>query len=153
MKLILLSYSHDCAGMLELAAQHIEDNKYDKIIHLGDFRRDAEWLSDRLGREVIGVPGNCDFMSFDSRELMMNFGGAWILMSHGDAFGVKRSYDRISYYAEEKLCKAAFFGHTHVQFAGRVGNTLLVNPGTLMNGRCAEVEIISGEIFPKLIKI
>ena len=32
MKLILLSDSHDCTGMLELAAQHIEDNKYDAIM-------------------------------------------------------------------------------------------------------------------------
>ena len=153
MKLILLSDSHDCTGMLELAAQHIEDNKYDAIIHLGDFRKDAEWLQERLGREVIGVPGNCDFFSVDPREIIKNFDGAWVMLTHGDAHGVKRNYDRLSYYAEEKLCKAAFFGHTHEQFAGRVGNVMLINPGTLLNGRAAEVEIISGEIFPKLIRI
>jgi putative phosphoesterase len=153
MKLIVLSDTHDARGMLELAAQHIEENGYDRIIHLGDIRGDARWLEDRLGREVVGVAGNCDFYSRDVRELVRNFDGVKILMTHGDAYGVKRSYDRLSYRAEEMGCAAAFFGHTHQAFVGRVGGVLLVNPGTLLNGRCAQVTIEAGKIEPRIIRI
>lgn len=146
MKLLVMSDSHGAEGMLELVARHIEKNAYDYIIHLGDVRRDAQWLEDRLGREIMGVAGNCDFLSQDAREIVTVFGGARMLFTHGDAYGVKRSYDRLSYYAEEKQCKAAFFGHTHQFFAGKAGSVMLVNPGALQNGCCVAVAAAAGEI-------
>lgn len=153
MKLLLMSDTHGAIGMLELAAQYIEEGEYDRIIHLGDIRSDAEWLENRLGRKVMGVAGNCDFFSHDAREIVANLDGTRILMTHGDAYGVKQSYDRLSYHAEESGCAAAFFGHTHQSFAGYVGGVLLVNPGTLLNGRCAEVVIEAGKITPRIIRI
>jgi len=153
MKLIIFSDSHERTDMLEIAAQHVEKNHYDHIIHLGDFRRDAEWLEKRLGREVISVPGNCDFFSPDPREKIMNFDGAWVMLTHGDAYGVKRSYDRLSYHAEEQLCKAVFFGHTHQSFVDYAGSLLMVNPGSLMNGRCAEATVENGSIYAKIVQL
>ena len=147
-KLLVMSDTHDCTGMLELLAQHIEENKYDMLIHLGDVRRDAEWLEERLQRKVIGVAGNCDFFSFDSREEVIFVEKVKILLTHGDKYGVKNGLDRLSYYAEERSCQLALFGHTHQPFSGNVGRSLLVNPGTLTNGRFAVIEIDGEKIVP-----
>lgn len=147
-KLLVISDTHDCTGMLELLAQHIEENKYDMIIHLGDVRRDAEWLEKRLGRDIVGVAGNCDFFSRDSREEEIFVEKVKILLTHGDKYGVKNGYDRLSYYAEERGCQLALFGHTHTPFSGYVGKALLVNPGTLVNGRYAVIDIDGDKIIP-----
>ena len=152
-KLIVVSDTHDCTGMLELLAQHIENEKYDMIIHLGDVRRDAEWLEDRLGREVTGIAGNCDFFSRDPREAVLFVEKVKILLTHGDKYGVKNGYDRLSYYAEERGCQLALFGHTHSPFSGYVGNVLMVNPGTLVNGRAASINIDGESIIPLSVRI
>lgn len=147
-KLLVISDTHECTGMLELLAQHIEENRYDMIIHLGDVRRDAEWLEERLGREIIGVAGNCDFFSRDFRELEIVVEKVKILLTHGDKYGVKSNLDRLSYYAEERGCQVALFGHTHQPFSGPVGKALLINPGTLMNGRFAVIDINGDKVVP-----
>ena len=147
-KLIVISDSHDCADRLELLAQHIEQTNYHMIIHLGDVRRDAEWLEERLGREVVGVAGNCDFFSRDSREEEIFVEGVKILLVHGDKYGVKSGLDRLSYYAEERGCQLALFGHTHQPFSGYVGKALLVNPGALQSGKFAVIDIDGEKIIP-----
>lgn len=152
-RLFVISDTHDAAGMLELAAQHIETNRYDMLIHLGDVRRDAEWLEKRLGRQVVGVAGNCDFFSRDAREEEIFVDKVKILLTHGDRYGVKTGLDRLSYYAEERGCQLALFGHTHTPFSGYVGKTLLVNPGTLQNGRAAVIEIDGERIIPKAVRV
>lgn len=152
-RLFVISDTHDATGMLELAAQHIEENGYDMLIHLGDVRRDAEWLEQRLGRQVVGVAGNCDFFSRDAREEELFVEKVKVLLTHGDRFGVKTGLDRLSYYAEERGCRLALFGHTHSPFTGYVGKTLLVNPGTLLNGRAALIEVDGERIKPKTVRI
>lgn len=152
-RLFVISDTHDATGMLELAAEHISENSYDTLIHLGDVRRDAEWLEQRLGRAVVGVAGNCDFFSHDAREEEIFVEKTKILLVHGDRFGVKTGLDRLSYYAEERGCQLAFFGHTHSPFSGYVGKTLMVNPGTLLNGRAAVIEIDGDRIIPKPLRV
>lgn len=147
-KLLVMSDSHDSSGKLELLAEHIEQKKYDMLIHLGDVRRDAEWLEERLNRQVIGVAGNCDFFSRDSREEEIFVEKVKILLTHGDKYGVKSNLDRLSYYAEERACQLALFGHTHQPFTGYVGKSLLVNPGSLTDGRFAEIDIDGDRIIP-----
>ena len=153
MKLFVLSDSHGAVGMLELAAQHIEENRYDTLVHLGDFRSDADWLEKRLNRNVISVAGNCDLFDSGDRETVFRAGQFRILATHGHKQGVKTELSRLSYYAEEQLCDVALFGHTHESFTGYVGKTLLVNPGTLLNGRAAEITIEGNRIDPRIIRI
>lgn len=150
-RLFVVSDTHECTGMLELAAQRAEEGEFDAVIHLGDVRRDAEWLEKRLNREIIGVPGNCDFFSRSPRTLTRRFEGVNTFITHGDLFGVKSSPDRLSYKAEEMKCALALFGHTHLQFSGRAGSVVMVNPGTVMNGRYAVIEIDGEKITPSLL--
>ena len=152
-KLLVISDSHGLIGYMELLAQHIEENKYDMLIHLGDVRRDAEWLEERLQRKVIGVAGNCDFLSRDSREEEIFVEKVKILLTHEDKYGVKNGLDRLSYYAEERGCQLALFGHTHQSFSGYVGNALLVNPGALESGRYAVIDIDGDKITPSAWRV
>lgn len=140
-RIFVLSDSHGATGMLELCAQYIEENKFDRIIHLGDFKKDSEWLEERLGREVLGVAGNCDFFSHDLRETIIRVEKVNIFICHGDKYGVKTGYDRLSYHCDEIGCALGLFGHTHQAFAQDIGGVMLVNPGTLLNGMAAVVEI------------
>ena len=99
---------------------------------------------------MIGVAGNCDFFSFDSREEVIFVEKVKILLTHGDKYGVKNGLDRLSYYAEERSCQLALFGHTHQPFVGYVGRALMVNPGSLKEGRYAELHIDGEKVIPFL---
>ena len=152
-RLFVMSDSHDTKGMLELCAQYIEERRYDEIIHLGDFRRDADWLEERLGRSITAVAGNCDFFSHELRETIIRVEKVNIFICHGDKYGVKTGYDRLSYHADEMTCKMALFGHTHQPFAADVGGVMLVNPGTLINGRAAEIDIDGDKITVRHVRV
>lgn len=152
-RILAVSDSHGNTGMLWQLVDHIEENPYDFIFHLGDFKRDAEWLEEHLNREVLKVPGNCDFFDFSEREVFLRVGKFRILGTHGDKQGVKTSPDRLSYHAEETGCNVALFGHTHEPFTGYVGSVLMVNPGTLLNGRFARIEIEGDRIDPRIMRL
>lgn len=152
-RIALLSDSHDATGMLELVAQFIEARGYDHVFHLGDVASDAGRLAERLGRRVLFVAGNCDFFSRDAREIEVKVEGVRMLLTHGDRYGVKGGLSRLSYRAEERNCSLALFGHTHVPYAGHVGGVLLVNPGALMDGRFAELEVENGKAVPRLLRL
>ena len=72
------------------------------------------------------------------------------LAVHGDAQGVKYSYERLSYYAEEIGAEIALFGHTHQAFAGYVGSIMLVNPGALWDGCYGELLLDGLRVIPSL---
>ncbi len=152
-RLFVISDSHSAAGKIEDAVEYIKNNRFDYIVHLGDVRKDAYWIEEDTGREVIGVAGNCDFFSGDSREAIFIVEDVRILAVHGDKYGVKSGYDRLSYYAEERACQVALFGHTHAEFAGNVGNVLLVNPGTLINGSAAVVTVDGSKVSVEHIRL
>lgn len=152
-RLFVLSDSHGATGMLELCAQYIEENRFDRIIHLGDFKQDAEWLEERLGREVLGVAGNCDLFSRDIREAVIRVEKVNIFICHGDKYGVKTGYDRLSYHCDEIGCAAALFGHTHQHFYMDVGGVKLINPGTLLNGRAAVITIDGDNINAEHVRV
>ena len=152
-KLIVLSDSHSAVAMLEFAAQYIERQKPDYLVHLGDFRGDAALLEKRLEREVLCVRGNCDIMDRWDREKIFTVEHTRFLAVHGDKFGVKTSLDALSYYAEEQLCQAALFGHTHEPFTGYVGGVLLINPGTLLNGRMCEITVDGKKVDPRIVRV
>ena len=152
-RIFVISDSHNAAGMIEDAVEYIKNNRFDYIVHLGDVRKDAEWIEEDTGREVIGVAGNCDYFSLDPREAVFMVEEVRMLAVHGDKYGVKSGYDRLSYYAEERACQVALFGHTHQAFAGNVGNALLINPGTLINGSAAIVTVEGGKVSVEHIRL
>ena len=156
MRIAVISDSHGGKLHLERFAELCRKEKFDQVFHLGDVVDDALWLRKQLDSENIPVAlvaGNCDFYSRENRELLLTLGGKRFLLVHGDKYGVKYGYDRLSYYAEEKRADCTLFGHTHSAFAGYVGNALLVNPGALKNGSMCILEIKGGDIIPGIIDI
>ena len=152
-RIAVISDSHGGSLHLERFEKFCRTEKIDQIIHLGDVVDDAMRLRRSLDIPVALVAGNCDFYSREAREITLKFCGKRFLMVHGDRYGVKYGYERLSYYAEENMADCTLFGHTHVPFAGYVGNALLVNPGALKNGSMCILEVSEKDIVPRIMDI
>lgn len=153
MKIAVVSDSHGGKYHLERFVRFCKAEKIDQVCHLGDVVEDAMYLRKNLDIPVALVAGNCDFYSREAREASFSLGGKRFLLVHGDKYGVKYGYDRLSYYAEEKKADCTLFGHTHSAFAGYVGNALLVNPGALKSGSMCILELDGRDIVPCFMDI
>lgn len=149
----VVSDSHGGSLHLERFERFCIAEKIDQVFHLGDVTEDALRLRRTLEIPVALVAGNCDYYSREPRELRVHFHGKRFLLVHGDRFGVKYGYDRLSYYAEENHADCTLFGHTHTAFVGYVGNALLVNPGALKNGSMCLLEVSEGDIVPRIMDV
>ena len=149
-RLAVISDSHWGRVRLEMVSRIVRAEQFDGIIHLGDGQSDAKWLEKETGVQVQFVAGNCDLCRDCPRELRQTMDGVRLLAVHGDKYNVKLELTTLSYYAEEACAQAALFGHTHQPFAGYVGRVLLVNPGSLAQGRYAELRLDHGQAVPFL---
>lgn len=102
----------------------------DYVFHLGDCFTDMRPYSRILGDRLICVKGNCDFYG-EARYRLAEVEGKRLLLTHGDAFGVKTSLTRLALFAEEQRADAVFYGHTHVAAEEYRNGILFVNPGSL----------------------
>lgn len=153
MRIAVVSDSHGGMFHLERFVHFCKAEKIDQVCHLGDVVEDALYLRKNLDIPVALVAGNCDFYSREAREVSFSLCGKRFLLVHGDKFGVKYGYDRLSYYAEEAKADCTLFGHTHRAFAGYVGNALLVNPGALKSGSMCLLEVSERDIVPRMMDI
>lgn len=119
MKILILSDNH----FHKLSK--IDTKAYDAIIHCGDFGGSNEWLTKN---NVRYVAGNCDILG--EKTFQGELFGRKILVSHGDAEGVKQSYDRLVHKALQEQVGACFFGHTHVPNVFVEEGVLFLNPGS-----------------------
>ncbi len=62
------------------------------------------------------------------------------LLTHANRYRRRRSLFRLSLRAREAGASLALFGHTHEPTVEWEGGVLLVNPGSLQNGRYAIIE-------------
>lgn len=152
-RIAVVSDSHGGRMHLERFAAYCRTERIDQVCHLGDVVEDAKWLRKNLEIPVALVAGNCDYYAHEPRELRFTIEGKRFLLLHGDRYGVKYGYDRLSYYAEEAMADCVLFGHTHRAFAGLVGRALLVNPGALKNGSMCILEVSGEDILPRIIDI
>ena len=149
-RIAVISDSHWGKVRLEMFSRIVRAEQFDGIIHLGDGQSDAKWLEKETGVQVQFVAGNCDLCRGCPRELRQTVDGVRLLAVHGDKYNVKLELTTLSYYAEEACAQVALFGHTHQPFAGYVGRALLVNPGSLAQGRYAELRLDRGQAVPLL---
>lgn len=131
MKALVISDTH---GNFSLALKaHSLSEPVDIIFHLGDGCDDAELMRDVLEVPVINVAGNCDIGSKAPRELVWESEGKRILLSHGDAYGVKAGLARLDQRARSIGADAVLFGHSHLPLNELRSELLLLNPGTLIH--------------------
>ena len=107
----------------------VADESPDQIIHLGDHVRDADLLAAEITCPVARVAGNCDLMELCNNQLILDFEGVRLLLTHGHLYGVKSNLMRLTYAAMEVGAQAALFGHTHSPLLQEHGGITLFNPG------------------------
>jgi Icc-related predicted phosphoesterase len=122
-----------------------------------------------LGGFVIGGLGGSNFTSGgapfeyadeEARSLLDALGPVDILLSHCPPYGTRcdlgpdgKSYGSVPVreYVESKKPRLVLCGHVHVARAvDKVGGTMIVNPGPLMEGNYATVKVLEDDLSVKL---
>ena len=125
------------------------------VFFLGDGLYDADALRamDTHPRMWIAVKGNCDFHRlFDGRETRrteeITLESRKILLTHGDAFGVKGSLYSLESYAIERGADIVLFGHTHIpceRYVNEERPIWFFNPGSISSNEYSYGILTIGE--------
>ena len=127
----------------------------DYIIHLGDGALDMSSILEEFPKKTFVCKGNCDAVGVP-REGILEVDGVKIFECHGDAYSVKREYQKLATAAKEQGAMLAFFGHTHRAEIVCEDGVTLVNPGSMyypamLGGTYAYVTIKDGRAFPVIV--
>ena len=115
MQVLVVSDSH---GNVDNMVRAVEWVQPDYVLHLGDCQRDLEALRREFpGLAMEGVPGNCDWGSYDQKERLIELGGVRILMMHGHTRNVKSS-PMAAMYAAKGVRRAGAAARAHPQADG-----------------------------------
>ncbi len=80
------------------------------------------------------IRGNCDFEKYREEEHITIEGKKWLLMHGHQVYNANNLYD-VAYYAEEQNADVVCYGHTHIAVFEKIGNILVVNPGSFARSR------------------
>jgi putative phosphoesterase len=149
----VVSDTHRDKAAIKKVAEELRDT--DVLIHLGDNDSDVEELSELYKKKIISVRGNCDFMSRTPLELVEEFDGIRILITHGHKYDVKRDLLKLKYKAMELDADIALYGHTHISEISFDEGVWLINPGSPALPRdvyrsVGIIEIANGEVKPNI---
>jgi putative phosphoesterase len=159
MKILVFSDSHGQIGLMSQVIEHYK-GQIQTVIFLGDYVRDCKKLQMLYPHlQYYLVAGNCDFMSDEQEEALVNLAGAKIFLSHGHLFAVKSGYDKIAAYAHKIGANACLFGHSHVPVIFEKNGITFLNPGSITEPRghlgksYAILEIVDGKIFAQIVEV
>ena len=136
------------------AVSIIDEMKPDYVLHLGDHTDDADELKFCFPRtEVIGVSGNCDWVSptLVPSERMLDIDGVKVFMCHGHTYSVKSSIERCVAVAKGKGADVVLFGHTHTPLLDNRGDIVVMNPGSVST--YGWIEISDGKIDARMCSV
>ena len=154
MQVLVVSDSH---GRVDNMIRAVERVQPDYVLHLGDCQRDLEKLRREFpGLPMEGVPGNCDWGSYDQPERLIELGGVRILMLHGHTRNVKSSPMAAMYAAREYGAQVLLFGHTHRPLVDYDGTLLTLNPGAAGDWEhptCGVLTIENGKADVKTVSL
>lgn len=144
------SDTHSNRDLAERALDVMTDFKVERIYHLGDDYRDAEWF-EQTGLPVVVVPGlYCPEYSQNSvpNTITEELTGRRHLLVHSEA-SIKKS--------ELGNADVIFSGHTHKPRVEREGSIIYVNPGHLKDtthrGGFASIAIVEATEANILIRV
>ena len=148
MKIAVFSDTH---RNIDGAVAAIESYRPDLIIHLGDHYRDAQNLQMTFPYiPMEAVAGNCDYAPEEDAVKIIEPMGVRMMLTHGHTYRVKYETMPMLNAAFFQGAQVVLFGHTHQPFAGFAGGVMMVNPGSLAQGRYAEIHIENGQAVPYL---
>lgn len=104
-------------------------DRFDCLIHCGDYKRDALELREKLGLELYSVFGNCDRHREQDFEILDTPAGS-ILITHGHMEDVRNTHDHLYELAMDQGCNCICYGHTHMAAYGDENGYLVINPGS-----------------------
>ncbi len=154
----ILSDSHGNLTKAQAALDRM--GKIDFLVHAGDFARDAYKLNLPAETAIYAVRGNCDRYSNYEDELLITLGSVKVLLTHGDAYGVKYDWLGVLQQARAEKAQAVIFGHTHIPQCRWENGILLFNSGSITaprdGGSCSygvwEIGR-QGEIYPEIYNL
>lgn len=136
MKIGILSDSHDHSLNIEKSVNIFKEGGVDLVIHLGDYVNPASVLALR-GVKVMGIFGNNDGDRYRLINAFREIGGEIkgdfhefecdglkFACYHGTEWQLRNSLIECGKY------DVVAYGHTHRCEDTKVGNTLVLNPGT-----------------------
>lgn len=129
----------DTHGRVTAIKKILAQNPPDHLIHTGDYYADAKKIAIPLKLPFHAVTGNCDARKGEPDELLLELAGKRIYVVHGHQYGVKRDLNNIWYRGQEMQSDIVVFGHTHVPFCEKVGDTWLMNPGSTSRPRVSKL--------------
>lgn len=151
MRILVLSDSHSAISYMRICVDAV---KPDMIIHLGDFVRDGQALSEEYPNiPFIQLPGNCDMYRLDQdmpEILIPSIDGVKMYMTHGHRHGVKTFLGKLIRDARANKAQIALYGHTHIAYCEQEKDGLWVmNPGSCgyYGGSVGLIETDSGRIL------
>ncbi len=128
MKIVVVSDNHrNDWDLLAIRKRHLQEA--DLFIHCGD----SELLMDDEAMQgYLSVRGNCDAKSQAPLKRVESLDeGVTLLMTHGHAYGVKYSLQKLYYQALEDGANLVCYGHSHCVGAEMIEGILFMNPGSL----------------------
>ncbi len=134
-------------------------NAGEYLIHLGDGAYDLGHIMKELTCKVVRVRGNCDVDHALPEEYVLQTDAGKILFTHGHNYGVSYGDTTGLYYGrQEKDCKYAFYGHTHVANAFELNESGCFNPGSLGKPRLGKpsycvATVEKGQLFANVIEL
>lgn len=140
MRVGVVSDTHGMIGRLSTVLMEMESGgPLDVIIHLGDGYWDLRDLDVPLPL-VYQVAGNCDHFQ-DDTFASISLSRVNFVLTHGHQQHVKGGTDALYQVALEHHAQIALYGHTHVQKMEWRDGILLLNPGSVMHGNAAVIQI------------
>ncbi len=132
MKILVFSDSHGDTLNMKLA---VEQERPDRIFHLGDVVRDAQ----NLGAIFPDIPlehvcGNCDFAIGAPNQLIADAKGRRMLLTHGHLYQVKLGIGSAVQAARKAGVDVLAFGHTHEALCTLHDGLWILNPGSIRGG-------------------
>lgn len=138
-KVLIVSDSHGWTSQL-LSLKKQYQGEVDAMIHCGD----SELGYDQAA--ITGfkrVAGNTDFDSQFPEELIFDVFETTFFVAHGHKHDIYSTLTQITDHAKESRAKIVCHGHSHLAKATRVGDQLIINPGSIRFPRGRKEETYS----------
>lgn len=126
---LIVSDSHGLTTeLVEIKNRHQTEN----IIHCGDSELNTEH---EALKDMHVVRGNCDFDYKMSYTKNINISGFNFFVTHGHLYQVGRDLTTLARRAAKENAQIICYGHTHMARVEKIGQQLLVNPGSIRSPR------------------
>ncbi len=130
MKVVVFSDAHGNKTIIERIISFNPDADF--LVSLGDSELPISFLMDL---DIIAIKGNYPRDSGFVFESTLQVGNKELFLTHGHKYGVHKSLKKLLQHALAIECDIALYGHTHVAKVDKVGDLLLINPGSIRNPR------------------